>query len=789
MRALWALLLALVLALPAWGQTAPNYGAWEDVANRAEAAVAAARASDEAFAVLRAEVEAFRQQFAQAQGINSARLDTLREQLAALGPPPGEGESEEAGIAARRAELNTQITELSAPGLRAGEAFRRADGIIGEIDAILRERRAEAMFSRGPSVLDLTIWASAARDLNGSLAKLFDGMGRAIDNGSVETAIRTNLPLIITFLVIALVFVLRGRFWLVRFGQRFETAGESAGRRLSGFLISLGQIIIPMIGLFALTRALLLTGLFAFWGEPLVAFIPAFGMAIFVARWLAGRLFPAGDGVTSPLTTPPERYLKAKLIVLGAGLTLAAFGMARELAEIERYSAQTRLAIYLPLIALAGYFTARIGYILTLHEAPAEAEEGAPSPSVLDRPVRLLSRFARLVGLAAPLLAVAGYLNAAEALVFPALETLTLFAVLALLFSVARDLFILFGGGRRADESLIPVLVDVALFVLSLPLLSLIWGATLTDLREVWVRIQAGVTLGETTISPSSFFVLIVVFVLGYTITRFIQSALRSSVLPKTRLDLGGQTAVVSGVGYVGIFIATMAAISTAGIDLSSLAFIAGALSVGIGFGLQNIVSNFISGIILLVERPISEGDWIEVGPNMGFVRDISVRSTRIETFDRTDVIVPNADLISGTVTNYTRGNTVGRVIVPVGVAYGTDTRKVEAILREIAEGHPMVALNPPPNVVFQGFGADSLDFEIRAILRDVLWVVIVKSEMNHAIAERFAAEGIEIPFAQRDVWIRNPEALQKRKVHDMESDVDESDEGSEADAPSDPAG
>lgn len=244
------------------------------------------------------------------------------------------------------------------------------------------------------------------------------------------------------------------------------------------------------------------------------------------------------------------------------------------------------------------------------------------------------------------------------------------------------------------------------------------------------------------------------VFGLLYGASRIVQSVLRNTVLPRTRMDAGGKNALTTGVGYIGFMIAAVAAVSSTGLDLSSLAFVAGALSVGIGFGMQNVVSNFVSGIILLVERPIKEGDWIEVGGFAGYVRRISVRSTVVETFDRASVILPNTDLIAGTVLNRTHSGLSGRLQVPVAVALDTDPRQVERLLLEIAEGYPLALTEPSPRVLLMEIGPDAFLFEIRCWLRDVNFSLSAKSDLNFEILERFAAEGIRLQPYGREAWV-----------------------------------
>lgn len=750
-----AFLLGLWVAIgAAAAQEPPDYEAWDRLAQRAETVVDRAQASDAALESLRAGIAGWRDQFLDAQGINATRIETLRSQLDALGPPPEEGESEPREVAERRAELRARLAEARAPVVRADEAFTRANGLITEIDALLRGRQIDDLRALGPTPLNPMHWPAGITDLREALHALQRETARTITSETRLTEARNRLPAAVLLVAIGLVLLARGHHWVEALGDRMRSASKR-GTGVWSLLISIGHIVLPFLGFAALVRALLLTGLAGQNLTQLLGFLPwAFGLLL-AFRWLGRRLFDARDADAIVLLESGWRAEARWYATLLAVLVVLQL-VTSQIVVLEALPPATEAVLQFPLIVAIGLVLVRLGRILASYRRGVEPEAGIGFEL---RAIRTLGTLSMVIGAVAPLLAAVGYLNAAL-LIQPWVASMALGGLVLILQRFVQDLDHLVTGRDTASEGLFPVLAGMALTIAALPVLALIWGARTSELADLWARLRDGIQMGETRISLTDFVALVAVFALGYVATRALQGGLRNSILPRTRLDKGAQTAIVSGTGYIGILLAALIAVSATGLDLSSLAIVAGALSVGIGFGLQNIVSNFVSGIILLIERPVSEGDWIEVGGSMGYVRKISVRSTRIETFDRTDVVIPNADLVSGVVTNWTRGNTIGRVIVPVGVAYGTDTRTVERILQDVAEDHPMVLLDPAPFVLFRGFGADSLDFEIRAILRDVNWVMNVQSDLNHAIARRFAEEGVEIPFAQRDVWLRNPETL-----------------------------
>ncbi len=267
------------------------------------------------------------------------------------------------------------------------------------------------------------------------------------------------------------------------------------------------------------------------------------------------------------------------------------------------------------------------------------------------------------------------------------------------------------------------------------------------------------INIGSTTVTAWRILYFILLLVLLIFISKRIKNWLIYKVLSKSTLDLGTRSAIGTMVRYVIILIGLMVIIQSVGINLSTLTILAGALGVGIGFGLQNVTNNFISGIIILFERPIKVGDRIEVGGISGDVVNISMRATTVVTNDNISVIVFNSEFISSQVINWSHNDRNVRFNITVGVSYKEDPQKVKDTLLSVAEDNLSVLENPGSDVIFDEFGESSLNFILRVWTTKLIQKPdTLRSQLYFEIFKRFRDKGIEIPFKQIDLHLKNPE-------------------------------
>jgi len=266
-----------------------------------------------------------------------------------------------------------------------------------------------------------------------------------------------------------------------------------------------------------------------------------------------------------------------------------------------------------------------------------------------------------------------------------------------------------------------------------------------------------GVTVGGKPITIGLVLVAGVILYGAFVSSWILQSVLMENVLNRGQMDSGARISVTRLVHYAMVLVGFLIALSTMGFELKNITIIGGALGVGIGFGMQAIVNNFVSGLILLFERPIKVGDVVQLGDGQrGRVTNLGLRATTVQTFDKAEVVVPNGDLISSQVTNWTLGDRSMRLIIPVGVAYGSDVEAVIRVLTEVAEINDRVLKDPKPMALFLNFGDSSLDFELRVWIADFNDRRIIQSALIREVDRRFREEDIEIPFPQRDLHLRS---------------------------------
>ncbi len=317
------------------------------------------------------------------------------------------------------------------------------------------------------------------------------------------------------------------------------------------------------------------------------------------------------------------------------------------------------------------------------------------------------------------------------------------------------------------------LLLDVSLFCTGVYFILPLWGVPRTDIVNTGKALATGFSVGGVTVSLINIFMAIVVFLIIVRIFSWTQRWLRSKIFPATDMESSLQDSLSAGIGYIGMIMGFFISISVLGINFTNLAIVAGALSVGIGFGLQNIVNNFVSGIIILLERPIKVGDWIIINGNEGVVSRISFRATEIETFNKASILVPNAEIISNVLLNWTHNNHYGRVDIPVSVSYKSNVEQIKEILLTIASNNSKVLFVPQPQVIFLGIDEDSMKFELRFFVSDINDSVLISSDVRYSIVKKFKEENIQIPYRHQVMHIKTTTKDEEFSFNSPTSDED----------------
>ncbi len=689
-------------------------------------------------------------------------IRTLQAQLDALGPAPVDQATESEQITERRKKLQKEISKVKEPLLRFEEILQQSNVLIEGIDSTIRQKSTTALLVRGPSPLIVTNWNEAVIELINAILQEKEAIQSVFEKPYAKSVLKNRLPLSLLLFLLGIITItlIRG-IVMRRLIKLYNIAQDDKLVNWPAIAINGAHLGLPSLSIGLFLGGFYLLQLDVYGLKKTISYLPLVVIFVAVGHWLGHSLFAPKQKELRIFKVDDQQAITGYKILVLLGLTLSIL-TAQGLLEVGyKFSEASKAILTLPIVLMGSILLWQLSTIIAqARRNIKEKIESTDTESAIQTALlQLLTQLLRAAAAFSILLIILGFTNLSREILGPMLATV---AILSLCFFVFQTLInilepLLSRGAVTRDSSptLLPIVVIFFIGIVAVPILALNWGMRWATLVDIWWALKEGIKLGETRISLDILFLLAVVFAVGVGITRWLQKLFRVAILPRTKLDIGGQNALITGIGYIGITLSALVAISSAGLDLSSLAIFAGALSVGIGFGLQTIASNFVSGIILLIERPIKEGDWIDVAGYSGYVRKISVRSTRIETFDRHDVIIPNAELVAGVVKNMTLTGNTGRVIVPVGVAYGTDAEEVKRLLLEIAANHQMVLSYPKPIVLFMGLGESSIDFELRCFVKDVNSMLTVRSDINFEVYRVLGEAGIEIPFPQRVVTMK----------------------------------
>ena len=744
---------------------------WLRVLNGLESDLASPRQRYSDLNRFRDALQRIRSDIADAWNKIQPQLDADRAQLKLLGPAPAAGQPQEPEQAALgRAELNYHFGLLSAGQAAVNSTNLRIDNLLNTIQEIRRKNFASALFQPIPGVYAYETWAKLPEYVPQAASKLRDlieDWWRDVQDRDGVTRIAVEALLMSLLLSFA---SWRG----VRRLRRWQNAGEPpywwrASSAAGVILLRSLPVVAPVVFLYIMTAG----------AEPLperldwLFYLTAQSIVIvFTVGALVTAAFAPGAPQWQLIAASDRRAARICGLVVLLALIYSLSNLLYVITRLVQAPFALTIAVALPSSLLLA------GLVVALLSTTRAGAAGTAPSAPLFRAIRL-AVWAIVVAIV--VCALTGYLPLARFLAQQLIVTGSILALVYLLLlwvdgfaqGLSDDGTVMGSWLRRGarlqrrEQLALPIslILKFIVLILSVPFIMQQWGYTWADIREWDRQLFFGLHIGNTEVTLGALLASVIVFGLGYAGARLFQGWLDAQVLQPAGISGGVRQSIRTGVGYVGIMVAALAAFSYAGFNLSSLAIVAGALSVGIGFGLQNLVNNFVSGLILLAERPVRIGDLVVVGGEEGYVRKISVRSTELETFDRASVLIPNSYFISEKVKNWTFRNNICRIAIPVGAAYGSDPRQVQSVLLTVARDHPEVLTAPEPSVTLDEFAATSLRFTLYAFVGDITKSGQVRTDLAMAILDAFDKAGIAIPCGQTDITIRNMDWLREMMI------------------------
>lgn len=685
------------------------------------------------------------------------RLEALKAQLTQLGPAPSaQAAPESAQLASERAQRQKAYDTVDALMKRANLLVVQAEQVNALIGHTRRAKLEQTLFAQERSIADPALWIAAVsevpKDFGAARTKSADWLkGAAGKLTGISALAFSSAVALVLLLFFAALWILRRRV--------FRTAWWTPTRlqrTIAAWRVFLSIAGLPIIGIAAIGAIAVAFGLI----DPSTNLVRTIFLGVVRVAVIAGIAF----GLLAP-GQQDRRLLKiddeASDNVLRTALTLALLVSLSHV--IESFAAAVGASLVVQdLLRGTGAFLAVLVLAAALWIRRTSEDQDAENTLADSYDWSSLLRIVLWIATVAVLTAVlAGFMNLASFLINQIIWVGAVGAVtfmLAILVDQAtrvgftqrtrfgRSLMMSTGLRRDSFDQLSVLLSGVTrvlIFVVAVLIALAPWGVQSSDVSGYLYAAFFGFKVGNVTISLSRIAFAVCIFAAAYLVTRTLQRWLDVSFLPRTRLDKGLRNAIVTSVAYIGWILSISFALAYLGLDFEKLAIVAGALSVGIGFGLQSVVNNFVSGLILLWERAIRVGDWISVGSNEGYVRRINVRSTELETFDCAAVVIPNSDLVAGVVKNFVRTDRTGRVDISMGVNAAADPEKARDLFLEIAKAHKQVLETPPPQVNLAEITGSAFNFQLFCYVGDVGTIASVKSDLNFEIYRRFKAENL----------------------------------------------